>query len=123
MSDHPWIMYLDCWVYVIFFAWSLIPSLTSPTCDAPAPEGGSPLMTPLLVFRALAPKPLSATWIKGFRGRAPEKKNCVVFGGIPMSSFAVHGIGFFGPWFSNFGFGIGFLEVGKNLILYCKHFI
>ena len=28
-----------------------------------------------------------------------------------------------GPWFSNSGFGIGVLEVGKNLILYCKHSI
>ena len=30
----------------------------------------------------------------------------VVFGGIMMSGFVVHGIGFFGPWFSNSSIGI-----------------
>ena len=38
------------------------------------PEGGRPLEPPLWVFRALAPKPLSAMWIQGLRGGAPEKK-------------------------------------------------
>ena len=30
---------------------------------------------------------------------------------------------FFGLWFSNSSFGIRVLEVGKDLILYCKHYI
>ena len=40
-----------------------------------------------------------------------------VFGGILMSDFAVHGIGFFGPWFSNFGIGIRVSELVETL--YC----
>ena len=102
----------ECWVYVIFFAWSLTPSSTSSTRNVPALEGGSPLGPPLLVFRALAPKMLSAMLIWGFGGGAPQKKISVVFGGIMASGFAIHGIGFFGPWFSNFGIGIRVSEVG-----------
>ena len=41
-----------------------------------------------------------------------EKMFWVVFGGIMMSGFAIHGIGFFGPWFSNSSFGIRVSEVG-----------
>ena len=96
----------ECWVYVIFFAWSLTSSSTSSTHDAPALEGGSLLGPPLSVFRALAPKALSATWIWGFGGRAPENCFWVVFGSIMVSGFAVHGIGFFGPWFSYSSIGI-----------------
>ena len=82
-------------------------------CDAPAAEAGSLLGPPLLIFVALAPKPLSAMWIQGFGGRAPEKIIFwVVFSGIMVSGFAVHGIGFFGPWFSNSSIGIRVLEVG-----------
>ena len=62
----------ECWVYVIFFAWSLTPSSTSPTRDALAPKGGSLLGPPLSIFGALAPKLLSAMWIQGFGGGAPE---------------------------------------------------
>ena len=29
-----------------------------------------------------------------------------------ISGFAIHGIGFFGPWFSNSGIGVRVLEVG-----------
>ena len=65
----------ECWVYVIFFAWSL--TLSSSSLHAH----------------------------------------------IMMSDFAVLGIGFFGPWFSNSGIGIRVSEVGLNLILYCIHFI
>jgi len=36
--------------------------------------------------------------------------------------FSAHGLGFV-PWFSNSIFGIGVSEVGKNIILYCKHFV
>ena len=91
----------ECWVYVILFAWSLTPSSTSSMRDVTAPEGGSLLGPPLLVFKALAPKPLSAMWIWGLGGGAPEKKIWVVFGDIMVSGFAVHGIGFFrgfGGW-------------------------
>jgi len=52
-------------------------------------------------------------WIWGFGGGAPEKKKFwAVFGGIMVSGFAIHGIGFFGPWFSNSGIGIRVSEVG-----------
>ena len=34
-----------------------------------------------------------------------------------VSGFAIHGIGFFGPWFSNSNIGIRVLEVGETL--YC----
>ena len=102
----------ECWVYVIFFAWSLTPSLISSTRDAPALEVGRALGTPLSVFGALAPKPLFAMWIWGFKGGAPEKKFLVVFGSIMVSGFVVHGIGFFGPWFSNSSIGIRVSEVG-----------
>ena len=79
-----------------------------------ASEEGSLLGPPLSVFRALAPKSLSATRIRGFGGGAPNFFIIflVVFGGIMVSGFAVHGIGFFGPWFSNFGIGIRVSEVG-----------
>ena len=39
--------------------------------------------------------------------------------GFPLSVLVL----VFDPWFSNSGFGIGVSEVGRNLILYCKHFI
>ena len=49
----------------------------------------------------------------GVRGQSPRKKiYWVVFGGIMVSGFAVHGIGFFGPWFSNSGIRIRVSEVG-----------
>ena len=80
--------------------------------DVPASEGGSPLGPLLSVFGALSPKPLSAMWIWGFWGGAPEKKIWVIFGGIMVSGFAVHGIGFFGLWFSNSGIGIRVSEFG-----------
>ena len=41
-----------------------------------------------------------------------KKKFWVVFGGIMVSGFAVHGIGFFGPWFSISDIQIRVLEVG-----------
>ena len=99
----------ECCVYVIFFAWSLSPSLTSPTRCVPVPEGGSLLGPPLSVFEQ------NRYPQRGSRGSGAEpskKKNWVVFGGIMVSGFAVHGIGFFGPWFSNSGIGIRVLEVG-----------
>ena len=75
-------------------------------------QGGSPLGPSLSVFGVLAPKLLSAMRIWGLGGRGPEKKISVVFGGIMVSGFAIHGIGFFGPWFSNSCIGIRVLEVG-----------
>ena len=81
--------------------------------DAPAPEGGSPLGPPLSVFGVLARKLLFAMWIRGFKGGAPKIFFFwVVFGGIMVCGFVVHGIGFFGPWFSNSGIGIRVSEVG-----------
>ena len=55
---------------------------------------------------------ISAMWISGFKGGGPKLFfGGVVFGGIMVSGFAIHGIGFFSPWFSNYGIGIRVSEV------------
>ena len=75
-----------------------------------APEGGSPLGPPCRFL--VRPKPYPQ---RRFGGGASKSFFWGVFDGFPMNGF--------GPWFSNSGFGIRVLEVGKDFILYCKHSI
>ena len=74
--------------------------------DAPTSEGGSPVGPPLSVFGALTPKLYLQCGSEGSRAEPPKFFFLAVFGSIMMSSFAVHGIEFFGPWFSHSSIGI-----------------
>ena len=70
---------------------------------------------PHIYFGALAPKTISAMRIQG---QTPGKK-------LGCSRWFSNGslTNGFGPWFSNSDFGIRVSKLGKDLILYCKHYI
>ena len=72
-----------------------------------------PTKAPHVGFQSVSSKTVICNADLGVRGRSPRKKNFgSFFGSIMVSRFAVHGIGFFGPWFSNSGIGIRVSEVG-----------
>ena len=69
-------------------------------------------------FGALAPETVSTKWIQGFGGVALNFVLVVFDNFLIILRQTV-----FNPWFSNSGFGIMISEVGKDLILHCKHSI
>ena len=62
-----------------------------------------------VIFFALSLSPSSTSFTRDAPASgAPEGGHR----GVLVSGFAIHGIGFFGPWFSNSGIGIRVSEVG-----------